>query len=134
MSKVPAWLNNLVGEVAECMEAHNEMGPFGFRYGQDLEMTDVIVYPTPVELIGGENDGIIVLPGFSLDIQELISIFEEIVDVEWCSQNLGLSEGGGNISIEGIYEGHSVWLQIHAEAPADEEPGMKLDVSGTDRK
>jgi len=130
MSKVPKWLYNLFTNVANCMESHNAPSPLDFRYFQESGQTNVMIYPMPVELVGGEYDGVIVLPGFYLDIKSVISIFDQIDELDWCSQSVGLSDEGAYISVEGIYDGHRVWLQIMAEAPKDEEPGMQLDVSG----
>ena len=31
------------------------------------------------------------------------------------------------MSIDGVYQGHEVFVQVLAYAPDDEEPGMKLD-------
>ncbi len=48
--------------------------------------------------------------------------------VSWHS--LGYPSGEGpHVVIEGIYQGHEVFLQILAYAPEDEEPGMKLDTT-----
>ena len=70
------------------------------------------------------------LPGFSLDVQTLLSAFQEVEAVYWNSQGMGpYDDEGPRISIEGIYQGHDVWLRILAEPPEDEEPGMELDVS-----
>ena len=49
----PAWLEALVDIVAGCMEPHSLMGPLGYRYHIDEDSTEVIVYPTPIELLGG---------------------------------------------------------------------------------
>jgi hypothetical protein len=41
---------------------------------------------------------------------------------------LGLNDSDGpRIAIEGVYQGHEVFVQVLAYAPEDEEPGMKLD-------
>ena len=32
--------------------------------------------------------------------------------------------------IEGVYQGHDVYLTVLSEAPADEEPSLKLDTTG----
>jgi hypothetical protein len=37
-----------------------------------------VVYATPMELVGGEHDGAIVLPGFSLDVQAVQNVFERV--------------------------------------------------------
>ncbi len=53
----------------------------------------------------------------------------ETVDaVAW--QSLGFPSGEGpHVSIEGVYQGHEVFVQVLAYAPEDEEPGMKLDTT-----
>ena len=37
--------------------------------------------------------------------------------------------GGPEITIEGVYAGHELFLQLLAEPPEDEEPGMELDAT-----
>lgn len=39
---------------------------------EDDELVELVVYATPVELVGGEYDGAIVIPEFSLDMQALV--------------------------------------------------------------
>jgi len=76
-----------------------------------------------------------VSPGFSLDLQELWSAFEELADVNWCAHAFGPHDSEGpHISIEGVYQGHHVFLRVLSEAPYDEEPGLKLDSSGKAEK
>jgi hypothetical protein len=60
---VPVWLQSLVDAVAASMSAHNPMGPLTFCYGEDQGAWEVIVYPAPIELLGGAYDGEIVSPG-----------------------------------------------------------------------
>ena len=127
LSEPPAWLNSLVTVVCGCIEAQHPMGPLGFRYRNEGDFWEIVIYPTPVELTGGVVDGTVIFPGFSLDLQQLISAFDQIADTRWCAQGFGPYDlDGSHISIEGIYRGHSIWLQVLAEAPEDEEPGMKL--------
>jgi hypothetical protein len=52
-----------------------------------------------------------------------MSAFEELADVNWCSQSFGPNDNRGpRISIEGVYQGHDVYLEVLAEAPEDEGP------------
>jgi hypothetical protein len=37
--------------------------------------------------------------------------------------------GGPEITIEGVYAGHELFLRLLAEPPEDEEPGMELDAT-----
>ncbi len=123
-----AWLDELVEAVAGCMEAGSPMGPLGIRYGEDDGMWLIDLYPTPVELIGGAVDGEVVAPVFSLDIEQLRGMFDRIDAVAW--QSLGFLAGEGpHVSVEGVYQGHEVFIQVPAYAPEEEEPGMKLDTT-----
>ena len=101
-------------------------GPLGFFYQEEDGYWELVIYPKPVELVGGAEDGEIVAPGFSLDLEELRAEFEQIAACSW--QSLGYPDGEGpHVSIEGVYQGHEVFVQVLAYAPEDEEPGMKLD-------
>ena len=86
--------------------------------------------PTPAELVGGAEDGAVVFPGFSLDVQGLSTAFEELVGVCWQAQPLGPhGQEGPYLSFEGVYDGHDVWLRVLGEAPDDEEPGFAVSLS-----
>ena len=41
---------------------------------------------------------------------------------------------GAHVSVEGVYQGHEVYVQVLAYAPEDEEPGMKVDATNTPRR
>jgi hypothetical protein len=73
-----------------------------------------------------------VIPGFSLDVQALQAIFERVTALDWHAQDVGPDDDDGpHLSLEGTYQGHAVWLRVLAEAPDDEEPGLKLDTSAS---
>jgi len=127
-----AWMTELVDAVAGCMEAHSPMGALGWRYHEEDELTELIVSPTPVELVGGEHDGAIVMAGFSLDVQALQAVFEHVTALQWHAQGFSPDdEDGPSLSLEGTYQGHLVWLRVLAEAPEDEVPGLQLDTSAS---
>jgi hypothetical protein len=127
-----AWMTELVEGVAGCMEAHSPIGELGWRYHEDEELLELMVYPTPVKLVGGEHDGAIVMPGFSLDVLALQAVFERVTALHWHAQDFGPDdEDGPHLSLEGTYQGHPVWLRVLAEAPDDEEPGLELDPSAS---
>jgi hypothetical protein len=126
------WLHTLVDAVADCMATHHPMGAMGWRYQEEDESVELIVYATPVALVGGAHDGAIVVPGFSLDVQALQALFEGVTALQWQAHGCGPDdEEGPHLSLEGTYQGHHVWLRVLAEAPDDEEPGLTLDTSLT---
>ena len=130
MPEVPAWLESLVEAVAGGMTAQGPPGPLGFRYREEEGAWDVFVYPLPVELVGGAHDGGVVSPGFSLDLEGLRSRFGRVDAFDWDAHGVGPDDGPA-IAIEGLYQGHEVWLRVLAFAPEDEEPGMKWDTTGS---
>ena len=122
----PTWLDDLMELVAANMEPDSVQGPLGYRYGEEEGFWEVIVYPTPVELVGGAVDGEVVAPGFTLDLEGLRSGFDSIVDSRWNALGTIPSEGP-YLAIEGTFQGHDLFLQILAYAPDDEEPSIKVD-------
>ena len=130
MLKAPPWLASLIDIVADCMEPHNELGPLAFRWGNEDDYWVIVVYPAPAELVGGAADGAVVSPGFSLDVQRLSTVLEELVAVHWQAHTFGPEDQDGPyISFEGVYCGHEVYLQILSVAPEDEEPRFKVDLT-----
>ena len=103
------------------------MGPLGYRYRIDEDLVELMVYATPVELVGGPDDGGLVDPDFHLDVGELSKVFDEVVHIGWNALGL-LEEEGPYISVEGKFRGQDVFLQVLARAPEGEEPGLKLNV------
>ena len=129
MAEVPQWLASLIDAVGNCMESHCTSGPLVFRWRQEDDFWEIAVYSTLGEVVGGVEDGAIFVPGFSLDVQELMSVFDEVANLSWHSQSFGPHDNlGPHVSMEGVDQGHEVGLQVLAEAPEDEEPGFKVDL------
>ena len=122
------WLHRLVRAVAESTVADGPMGPLGCRWREEDGFWEVDVYPTPLELVGGAVDGEIVAPGFTLDVEQLRAAFDRIEALGWQSHGFPHDEGP-RLSIEGVYQGRGVFLQVLAYAPDDEEPSMKLNTT-----
>ena len=122
------WLDELIEAVADHMTADGVTGPLGVRSSEEDGIWVVLIYLPPVELIGGAHDGEIVAPGFVLDLEGLRSLFDRVDDFSWQAFGLTLDDGP-HVSIDGIYQGREVFLQVQAYAPDDEEPGMKADLS-----
>src|SRR4051812_37831212 len=104
------------------------MGPLRLRYREEDGFWEVWIYPTSVELVGGAHDGAVVLPDFSLDLEQLRSAFDSIRDFGWNA--LGLNDAEGPyVYVEGAYQGREVYLQVLAQAPEDEKPGLMFDTT-----
>ena len=129
MSYQPAWMESIIDVVANCMEPHGELA-LGYRWRNEDDYWEIWVYPTPAELVGGAADGTVVSPGFSLDVQGVSTSFEELEAVQWRAQPFGPhDQDGEHLSFEGVYDGHDVWLLVLSQAPDDEEPGFRVDLT-----
>ena len=121
-------MESLVDAVGDCLEVYSEGGPLTFRWGQEDELWRMMIYLAPVELVGGPSDGAITHAFFSLDLQELISAFDEVMAFLWYTDSISPHDlAGPHITVEGNYQGRHVFLEILSFAPADEEPGHKVD-------
>lgn len=128
MPATPTWLEGLVHHVAATMTAYSPMGPLGLRYRRLQDLFDVLVYPLPLEMIGGAHDGGLAVPNFSLALPEVLSAFTRVDAVNWHAHGVGDDEGPC-VSIEGVYHGWQVWLRVLACAPADVGPGLKVSAN-----
>jgi len=122
------WLNTLLDEVGDCIDADSPMGPLGLRYHEDDGYWEVWVYPTPVELVGGRHDGEVVVPGFTLELEQVRESFDSVSAFHWNA--IGLNDPAGpQVTIEGVFQGREVSLHVLAYAPEGEEPGLKFDAN-----
>lgn len=127
------WQGELLDDVAACVAADSPMGPLGMRSWEEAGFWEVWVYPTPVELVGGRHDGEVVVPGFSLDLEQLREAFDSVVALGWNALGLNDQEGP-HIYIEGVFQDREVYLQVLAYAPEGEEPRLKVDTSRRRRR
>ena len=112
------WLDKLVEAVADHVTADGVTGPLGVQCSEEDGIWVVLVYLSPVELIGGAHDGEIVAPGFFLDLEGLRSLFDRVDAFTWQAFGLTLDDGP-HVSIAGLYQGREVFLQVQAFAPED---------------
>lgn len=125
----PEWLETFVEAVAGCLAAElpdTSLGAYCDRY-EDSEVWEVDVFARPMEIVGGQHDGELVAPGFSLDFEGLRSLFERVDGSGWenAEQEDGLSP---HLWIDGSYGGTQVMLRILSEPLEGEEPEGKVEV------
>jgi hypothetical protein len=132
MSNMPDWLDPLAEAVAQSITVHGPEGQLGLRYREVEGAWDVLVYPLPVEVVGGGHDGGLAAPGFELDLRPLQAAFGRVDAFVWDAHgtDAGNAEDGPCLSVRGEFGGRRVWLRVLAYAPADVGPAGKVDASG----
>jgi hypothetical protein len=119
------WLDSILDEVTGCVSAESPMTNLSLLYREEEGFWEVDIFPEAVELVGGPNDGAVLNPLFSLDLEVLRSTFEKVVDFGWNA--FGPHEGDGPfIWLEGLHQGRTVFLRILAEDPRDDAPRAKV--------
>jgi len=130
----PQWMKALMEVVIECMEPLNIMGPLGYRFLEpehpenEFEGWQIAVYPTANEVVGGEQDGSFLFPGFALDIDTMLATFSSVEGVVWNNPVHYTGDlDGPNLSIQGTFTGVPLWLRIFHWPPGDEEASLLVD-------
>jgi len=123
--RAPAWMETVVEVISECVEAKSPMGPLGSRSLAQGHPCTLLMYPTPIELVGGVEDGAVVIHGFSLALHVRLAHGDRVEACQWSPHGLGPDDPDGPcVSIEGLSQGHDVWRRVLAAPPAEEEPGL----------
>jgi hypothetical protein len=119
------WLDSLLDEVGGCISPESPMANLSLLHHEEEGFWEVDIFPDAIELVGGANDGEVVNPLFSIDLEVLRSAFEKVVDFGWNA--FGWHEGDGSfIWLEGLHQGRRVFLRILAEDPRDDAPRAKV--------
>jgi hypothetical protein len=112
----PLWIKDLVDAVDECITVDGPTVPLEFHHGQQDRCWLVAVYPGRMKLVGALPEGEEDPRGFTLDLEQLRSWFDQVQDVIWRSQGSKPGEGP-YVAIEGVYQGKNVFLEVLAYAP-----------------
>jgi hypothetical protein len=80
------------------------------------------------QVVGGRHDGELVVPGFTLDLEQLRTAFDSVAALTWSSLGLD-SDEGPYVSVEGQFQGREIFLRVLTQFPEDEEPGLKFDTN-----
>ncbi|MEK6233804.1 MAG: hypothetical protein N2C14_03745, partial [Planctomycetales bacterium] len=112
---LPEWLHEVIQAATCCMLVSTPV-PAGVQYAEEDGLHEVLVYPTPVELMGGAQDGRVATPSFSVDLDALRGVLDKIVDFGWEAHGHSETETP-HVWLEGSHAGHNVLLRVLAFAP-----------------
>lgn len=130
MAPPPEWLARLANSVAEEMHPVDLLAPVGCHHfhDADAECWEISIFAARTAVAGGPNDGAITHSGFHVDLSQLQTLFDDVVAFHWQALPLSTNDDiGSHIAIEGIFEGHRVWLRVLALAPDQFPVGRQAD-------
>ena len=131
MTAPPPWLAKMANQVASEMHAMDVLSPIGCHYyhSRDRNQWEVTLFASKTEVVGGQRDGLVSPSKFTVDVGGVIDLFTEVTALNWQALPVGPGdELGPHVSLEGVFQGHAVWLRILAKAPRRYKAGRRASV------
>lgn len=121
MINAPDWVRQLVDSVAEATTSINSEGELGchvFRNQSDtLDEWEITIFGEPVAM-GGRLAPYSTDPVFSVDALAVATLFDTLLSCRWQTGLIDSEDDlGTHLSVEGIQNGHAVWLRIVGQKP-----------------
>jgi hypothetical protein len=122
----PEWLRNLRRKIKSCLDGDESADLFGMTstFNAETDIYTFLVYPKPVEVVGGSADGSKMWESFSLDVTRLMRMFDKAPEVSWGSRK---PNAPSSVRLGGLYRGHSVVVCVSEEPPPFIKPKVLLD-------
>ena len=118
------WVDKVFDKLVEAFEMQSP-GNITTRF---IEVENWLrVAPSPVEVVGGVDDGQSIYPFYSLQMSVLVELFDEPPEIFWDTMS-------NELSVEGQIDGEDAWITFSSEPFVDDEPEDVLDLNGGIRK
>lgn len=125
----PGWLAGLLDRVCD----HIEPVEGEARVGYDLHFQDpawqIDLFLGRTEIVGGNLDGCSDCVSFTADIPGILSVFSKVERCQWLalpsSLDTTIDETAARLSIEGLWEEHSICVNLMAAPPITAAPGLR---------
>ncbi|MDA0591392.1 MAG: hypothetical protein O2820_25425 [Planctomycetota bacterium] len=119
MIRQPEWLSQFVDRVlASSAQLGMESGTGCHVYRNTDGEWEVTLFSDeePTGRMPGLNQ---IPPALSVDIFELVRVFDELSSCRWQSAPAAWDDDlGVHLAVEGKFEGHAIWLRIVSQMPA----------------
>lgn len=126
----PAWLQTFANDVAARIVPVDLLPPLGCHFAYVEPQWEVTLFAASTEVVGGQRDGELRPARFACNVKAVLGLFDAIETIHWQTMMVSADdELGAHISIEGLYEGRSVWLRILARPPRRFEAGRLARVN-----
>lgn len=130
MSQPPEWASSLADRLAEYFSTFDVLSPLGCHICEVGEVWEITLFASRTEILGGAQDGRLRPSRFHLNLSGLLQMFDAIESAYWQALKVGDDdELGPHIGVEGIYQGHRVWLRIPSQAPKQFPVGRRVNAS-----
>ncbi len=128
----PKWLGALATLAAQAFHSQSPLAPVGCHFHKNDEVApaqwEVTLFVSSTEVYGGARDGQCVFSCFMIDLRDLMEAFDVVESCYWQAQTLTDDDQlGPHVGVEGLFQGHSVWLRITAQPPSEFESGRVFD-------
>ncbi len=121
-------MEKVLESISGTVESTGAPGSIGYEYYLDADIWNIAVFPLPVEIFedGRLDYGTV---GFSVDIEAIRSIFDNIQDMTMTSAAEHSDDPEDVVvSIEGNLNGQAVFLRIMTNPAEDAEPKYRIIV------
>ncbi len=129
MATPPDWLAAMVNDIALRILPVDPLAPIGCHYAHVDDCWEVTLFVSASEVVGGEYDGERFASAYQFDLVGVEAHFDDVTALGW--QPIEFGEGddvGPHIAIEGVRDGHQVWVRVAAFPPAHLEAGRIFNV------
>lgn len=128
---MPDWLEALSQRIAALLEPADPRAPIGCHVCRADDVWELTFFVSRTEIFGGEYDGRSVPGRFVLDLAGLLTTLDEVSACWWQPLPQAADDDlGPQVSIEGRYGEHPVWIRITAEQPLAIESGRVANMLG----
>lgn len=125
MTVPPDWLRDFANIVASEIDCTEDISPLGCHFACVAGEWEITLFKGYLEVVGGPRDGTRHVSGFTLNIGQLVNLFDEVQDCWWQAQSMGASDDlGPHVAISGTYAGRNVWLRVLSTPPKRCPVGM----------
>lgn len=129
----PAWLVVFLEETADLFEPFAGTARVGYECRQTEEGWEAALFLGANEVVGGAQDGRVRPINFRFDLRSLSERFERVDSLSWNAFPEPYGEEEEDLSFlsaVGTVKGELVRLQVHACAPEEASPAMRVFTDG----
>lgn len=133
MAELPPKIKKFIDAVCDAFEIEEPLGDvgYGFRPPENDDDEWIIeVYPIPMEILRGKDDGAEVLPNFTVNVMAIMKLFDKKARGNGWKKTVRFEHHGGKcarVTFDGMVSGKFVMLEVLSSPPEGVKPGFTVD-------